>query len=229
MKLKITIPLAGALVAGTLLATATPSQAGLLGGLSSALNPSAPPTNSAETANLGQDLTGLNGRFASSMREMLMAQALTLLALGDQAKGDQLTTEAKSLQGVNDINVVARSITVSESASTEINQKMKASTKLSRASKGDLASAVPYYLAGSVQAAGLPNAYQSWIARARSSATGGGAIGMLSGGGLGNLGSVVTVTSKLPSLISTWGTTTHNFVRFAQGNQVNTGDLASKI
>ena len=53
---------------------------------------------------------------------------------------------------------------------------------------------------------------------------------ILGGGALvGDLRDVITVTTNLPDLISTWGSTTKNFLKFARGNHVDTGDLASKI
>lgn len=182
---------------------------------------------------LNRDLSGLNGRFAYAMREMLTAQAYTLIALGDQSKADQLSSEAKTLEGANDLNTVSRCISDSEDASQEIDAKMSASAAIDAKSKQNLTLAVPHYGLGTVQAAHLPADYQAWVANARATVAGtsNNPLSMLAGGvGLSrSISDVADVTVRLPTLISTWADTTHNFIKFSRGNSVDTADLSSKI
>jgi len=221
-------------LAGFASALASPSSAGLLDGISNPLNGlQQHPANTASPQDLEGSLTTINVRFALSMQEMLLAQSFTLAALGDKARADQLSSEANSLQGVNDINTVSRSITVSEDASKEINDKMNSSQTLDAQSKGTLAMAVPHYGSGMLHATHLPGDYQAWIGNAKATVNG------MGNNPLNNLGSgarlardlpdVVEVTSHLPDLLSTWSDTTNNFMKYAHGNKVDTGDLASKI
>ena len=85
------------------------------------------PASTRSASDLEGDLAELNRHFAKAMTEMLIAQSYTIAALGDQVEADKLTSEANSLEGVNDINTVSRSVTVSEDASKEIDAKMSAS------------------------------------------------------------------------------------------------------
>jgi hypothetical protein len=181
---------------------------------------------------LESNYTALNVKFAGSMREMLTAQAYTIAALGDKTKADQLTTEANSLTGVNDINVVSRTIADSQDASTEINNKMAGAGALDAQSKATLAMAVPHYAEGILRGLELPKAYQDWASNAQGTADsmkGNPMNGMAVGKLLREIKDVAGVTTHLPALLSTWSTTTGNFIKFSKSNHVDTGDLASKI
>lgn len=173
-----------------------------------------------------KSLTALNVRFAVSMREMLTAQSLTVEALGDKAKADQLAETAKMLEGKSDVGTISKAIQVSDDAAKEIKDKTAASTAIDANAKGLLVKAVPHYAIGMVQMIQMPAEYQKWIAGAKGSANG----GVLGGVKLtAEIADVVSMTAHLPDLLSTWGDTTKNFIKFAKGNGVDTSDLASKI
>jgi hypothetical protein len=173
-----------------------------------------------------KSLTALNVRFAVAMREMLTAEAFTLEALGDKAKADQLSETAKSLDGKSDVGTISKSIQVSNDAAKEIKDKTAASAVIDAHAKGLLLQAVPHYAVGMVQMIQMPAEYQKWIAGAKSSANG----GVLGGVRLaGEIADVVSMTAHLPDLLSVWGDTTKNFVKFSKGNGVDTSDLSSKI
>lgn len=206
---------------------------GQFGGLGGLIPGSQPSPDVVSPDDLETNLTALDVRFALSMREMLTAQSFTLAALGDKARADQLSSEAKSLEGVNDIDTVSRSVSVSEDASREIDAKMSSSQTMDAQSKATLAMAVPHYGIGMVQAAHLPHDYQDWITHAKETVNGmrNNPLNAIGRGArlAGQVPDVVQVTTSLPDLISTWSGTTGNFIKYAHGNQVDTGDLASKI
>lgn len=206
---------------------------GQFGGLGALIPGSQPAPDVVSPEDLETNLTALDVRFALSMQEMLTAQSFTLAALGDKARADQLSSEAKSLEGVNDLDTVSRSVSVSEDASKEIDAKMNSSQTLDAQAKATLAMAVPHYGVGMFQAAHLPHDYQEWIGRAKETVNGmkNNPLNAIGRGGrlAGQVPDVVQVTASLPDLISTWSGTTNNFLKYARGNQVDTGDLASKI
>lgn len=177
------------------------------------------------------NLHKLNARFSVAMQEMLKAQSYTMRALHDQEMSDRLESAAKSLEGTNDIDVVARSVQISQDAAIEIDEKMKTSGALDANSKDMLIKAVPHYAIGIVAAIRLPVDYNDWIQAARKSVTSGDTFSAVLGGITiaTQLDNVVTVTQHLPDLVSTWVTASGNFVKYAKGNGVDTGDLASKI
>jgi hypothetical protein len=191
------------------------------------------PSGARSSKDLEGDLSELNRHFSKAMREMLIAQSYTIAALGDQVEADKLSSEANSLEGVNDINTVSRSITVSEDASKEIDSKMGASGEMDEKSKATLRLAVPHYGEGMIPALRLPNDYRVWITSAKATVSGMGnnPMGAIGGGArlARDVPDVVDVTAHLPDLISTWSDTTHNFVKFSHRNHVETGDLSSKI
>jgi hypothetical protein len=221
-----------ALAIGIAAASIGPAFAGPFDGLGSMI-PGQTPSGARSAGDLEGDLTELNRHFAKAMTEMLIAQSYTIAALGDQVEADKLSSEAKSLEGVNDINTVSRSITVSEDASKEIDAKMSASGEMDEKSKATLSLAVPHYTAGMIPAVRLPNDYRVWITSAKATVSGMGnsPMGAIGGGAhlARDLPNVVDVTSHLPDLISTWSDTSHNFVKFSHRNHVDTGDLSSKI
>ena len=203
-----------------------------LGGLIPGVNSQSSP-DAISPGDLDNNLSALDVRFALAMREMLTAQSFTLAALGDKTRADQLSSEAKSLEGANDIDTVSRSVTVSEDASKEIDAKMNSSQTLDAQSKSTLALAVPHYGVGMFQAAHLPHDYQDWVMHAKQTVSGMGNNPLAAIGGGAKLArklpDVVQVTASLPDLISTWSGTTTNFIKYAHGNQVDTGDLSNKI
>jgi hypothetical protein len=221
-----------AAVVPLVLATPAIAQFGGLGGIIPGTSGQSSP-NAISPEDLDNNLSVLDVRFAHAMQEMLTAQSFTLAALGDKARADQLSSEAKSLEGVNDIDTVSRSVSVSEDASKEIDAKMNSSQTLDAQSKSTLAMAVPHYGVGMVQAAHLPHDYQDWVTHAKQTVTGMGNNPMSAFGRgaklAGKLPDIVQVTASLPDLISTWSGTTNNFIKYAHGNQIDTGDLSNKI
>jgi hypothetical protein len=219
-------------VIGLVALSAIPANAqfGALGGMMGGSNSSAPTTMSSD--DLGNNLSSLNLRFAKAMQEMLRAQGYTIAALGDKAEADRLSSQADSLEGKDDINTVSRSISMSEDCSKEIDSKAGSSGALDAQSKALLASAVPHYALGMVQAAQLPVEYQRWVGNAQATVNGmrSNPMNIIGGGRLaGKLKDVIEVTAHLPDLISTWSSTTSNFAKFAQGNKVDTSGLSGKI
>jgi hypothetical protein len=190
------------------------------------------PANMVAPGDLRKNLTSINVRFAKSLQEMLLAEAATISALGDKDEADKLSSEAKSLDGQNDLNTVSRSCSISEDAAKEIDSKMSSSGALDSQARAVLASAVPHYALAMLNAAQLPKDYESWIVNAQATVKGVksdllNAIAIV--GLAGQLGDVLTVTVRLPDLISAWSSTTNNFGKFANDNQVDTSDLSKKI
>jgi hypothetical protein len=231
--MKILLAWSGAITVTSLVAlSAVPANAqfGGLGGLMGGSKSGAPSTMSAD--DLGKNLSSLNLRFGKAMQEMLRAQGYTIAALGDKAEADKLSSEADSLEGKDDINTVSRSISMSEDCSKEIDSKTSSSGALDAQSKALLASAVPHYALGMVQAAQLPVEYQRWVTNAQATVNGmsSNPMSAIGGAGLaGRLKDVIEVTAHLPDLISTWSSTTNNFAKFAKGNKVDTSGLSGKI
>ena len=199
------------------------AQFGGLGGLVGGGNSNS--SNTMSSDDLVKNVSSLNLRFSKSMSEMMQAQSFTQSALGNKAKADELSAKAKSLDGSNDINVISRSVSVSEDASKEIDEKMASSGALDAQGKATLALATPHYAAGMLQAAQLPGEYTKWVSNAQAAVNGNpmAAISLI-----GRLKDVISVTSNLPGLVSAWSTTTGNFSKFARSNKVDTSNLASK-
>lgn len=226
----------GSLVVGCAMivsiATVYPTYAGpfdnLLGGGAPAGSQGA--TVSAEE--LDKQLTALNTRFMKSLVAMIVAQSLTSEALGQREEADKWRMQAAELEGKSDINAVVRAIEISNSASESINEKKRNEKIEDAQARKHIINAVPYYAVGVANAAKLPGEYQSWAKNAEAIVSGmkSNPLSAMSAGGLaGDLADVLDVTSKLPNLISTWSTTTSNFIDLAKTNKVDTKGLASKI
>ena len=191
-----------------------------------------PFSNNMSPDDLRGSMEKLNISFLASMREMLIAQSYTILALGDRSKSDELNTVVDALEGKSDIDTVSRTITISQSASDEINQKMADAIVVDADGRAAIARAVPHYSEGMLDATQLPKAYKDALSATINSAKGGGGnpLGMFAKGGtLSQAANLVSITTHIPNLISAWGQTTANFQKFANSNSVDTSDLSSKI
>lgn len=163
---------------------------------------------------------------------MITAEADTMIALNDQADADKLTAAADSLEGKTDTDSLQKKIEISQNATKTIDAKLSSSSKLNDKAKAELIKAVPHYLVGMVAMATLPADYQKWVKDAQSNVSGNKDAMSAIGGGLSlakQVPEVVKLSSSLPGLLSAWGSTTHKFISYAKGNDVDTGDLASKI
>lgn len=181
---------------------------------------------------LDSQLSSLSTTFISALRSMLTAQAITMSAIGMKDKSAALTSEAKSLEGKNDLNTVKRSITVSQEASKEIDDKLTQSTVVDTNAKMELTKAIPHYTQGIQSSVLLPSEYSNWGTNATSSVNAlknNPVMALQAGRYIGKVNEVLGVTGELPSLISSWKTTTSNFINFSKQNKIDTGDLASKI
>jgi hypothetical protein len=223
-------------VTGVATLLTTPANAQFPGGLGGLMPGAKPPAANGQVVMSPADVEAhygeLNVRFFHALREMLAAQSYTLAALGDKGKADELSAEASSLEGKSDLNTVSRSITISQDASTEINDKMSTAGMMNAESKAVLVQAIPHYAKGMVEALQLPHAYQLWLSGAQQTANG------MQGNPmqamrlprlLMEIRDVTGVTVHLPDLIGTWSNTTGNFVKFAHNNNVDTTDLSAKI
>jgi hypothetical protein len=224
------IALAAAMAATSVSASPFGGLGGFGGGSQS--SQSSNQTDTMSPADLESHYSELNHRFDVAMIEMLIAQSYTVAALGDKQEADKLKTQADSLNGVNDLNTVSRSISVSQDASAEIDSKMAQASALDGDGRANLAQAVPHYGLGMVSGVQLPAAYADWAKNAQHTADRLKSNPMNLGAGV-KLGrevhDVTEVTTHLPALIATWTDTTHNFIKFSQKNKVDTGDLSSKI
>jgi hypothetical protein len=222
-------------------ASAVPAQAGLMDSIgSSAGLPSvggAAPSGSGQqdqSANLSADLTGISKTFANSFHAMLQAESISAEAVGLKDNADALEKEADfySKGNVDDYSQVDRSIEVSTQAQQEISKKMAENTALDADAKAKLATAVPFYAAGTLNAATLPGKYAAWVKKAQASVSaikGNPAALATSGGFVADVPKVADVSTQLPGLVSKWGSLTKTFVTFSQKQHVDTGDLSSKI
>jgi hypothetical protein len=224
-----------ATAAGLLTFSAIPASAqfGVLGGIMGGTQSSTSAPSTVSASDLEKNLSSLNLRFGRAMQEMLRAQEITLLALGDKDKADQLSAEADALEGKDDINAVSRSISISQDASSECDSKMTSAGALDDHAKTILATAKPHYDEGKRQAFQLPIEYVRWVENAQATIHGMGAnpIGIFSGGAslAHQLIDVTTVSSHIPALIDTWSATSDNFDKFTKTNKIDTGALAGKI
>lgn len=181
---------------------------------------------------LTKSLKKLNNDFDHAWKEMITAEAETMAALDDQADADKLTAAANALEGKTDTDSLQKKIEISQDATKTVDAKLASSAKLNDAAKKKLTEAVIHYGFGIVAMVRLPASYQEWVKNAQSSVTGNKDPMSAIGGGLSlaqEIPAVVKISASLPDLLSAWGSTTHKFITFAKGNDVDTGDLASKI
>ncbi|MGB9153881.1 MAG: hypothetical protein WCD70_12450 [Alphaproteobacteria bacterium] len=221
-------------------ASAVPAQAGLMDSIgSSAGLPSVggtAPSGSGQqdqSANLSADLTGISKTFANSFHAMCMAESVSAEALGlkDQADAAEKLADDYSKGNINSWDQVARDMQTSDDTEKAISEKMAQNTALDADAKAKLAKAVPFYVAGTLNAATLPGKYAAWVKKAQA---GVGAIksnpmSLASNGWVTDVPNIANVTTQLPDLVSQWGSVTKKFVAFAHTQNVDTGDLSSKI
>jgi ribosomal protein L18 len=189
-------------------------------------------TSKVSVEDLQKQLTSLHVRFSNSMREMLIAQALTAAALGDQARADTLESEAKSLQGKNDLKTVSRAIEISETAAQENQKKIDEAGTIDDAAKAKLTAAAVHYALGLADASKLPKEYSAWLGTAQGKANevrGNPVAAAGMSGFLSDVSDVASVTSSLPDLITAWYDSTKSFLKYAKGNSVKTGSLEKVI
>ena len=174
---------------------------------------------------------GLMGKFNSAISNMTAAEAQTMKALGLQAEGDKLLAVSKNYASgnVQSSDQVDRDVQLSVDASKAIDEKIKENGKLDAASKKNLAIAVPFFAKGIAESAGLPGEFKNWATTTQSgiaSLTSNPTDAMkLKDGALAPL----QVAQNLPSLVSSFGQTTKNFVSFAQGNGLDVKSVSSAI
>jgi len=211
------------------------SNAGLLDGVSKGVSAVTGVGGGSDVASvmsfddLDGQLGSLNSTFISALRSMLTAQAITMSALGLKDQAAALTSEAKSLEGKNDLNMVKRSITLSQDASKELDTKLAQSQVADANAKVELAKAVPHYGDGMVNTVQLPGEYANWATNAMESANALKSNPKKAGEYVTKVNEVKEVTKGLPTLFGAWETTTGNFIKFCKQNEIDTGDLASKI
>jgi hypothetical protein len=190
-------------------------------------------TAQASPSQLSNDLGGLSQKFAASFQAMLTAEAITANALGLKEQSETLEkTAAYYAKGNVDYDQVGTDISTTSATQEQINAKMASATTLDAAAKAKLGTAGPYYATGTVNAAGLPSEYAAWTNRAQASVTGIRSNPISAASNLGlitQVPKVVQLTSQLPSLIQKWSGLTHTFLTFSRKQNVNTGDLASKV
>ena len=209
--------------------TAVNAQFGGLGNaLSNALG--GDPTPGAVSADdLVSGYSQLQVNFIEVFRNLLTAQAITAKALGSQEDAERYAAQATELgSGECGANCMDATITVSQDAMAKSNELLSNADQLDEDSSNQLGGAVPYYLAGTVASVQLPGSFLSWADQAA------GAVGDISSNPLAALShmrliadipTVVRIAAAMPDVISTWLSTTGNFVDFANSNGIETGDL----
>lgn len=215
------------------IATPAAAQFGKLGGaLGSALGGGSDAATSPDQAK--KELGALGVEFAAAFGAMLQAESFTAKALGLKEEADKLDATAAyySKGNVDDYGQLSRDIDVSEDARAKIDEKMRDAREVDAQAKEHLTAAVPHYASGMLHSAALPGKYTEWVNRAQATVNGASrnplaAVSMV--GLVQQVPQVLTVSTKLPTLIQKWGMLTKTFVTFSEKQKVNTGDLSAKI
>ena len=164
---------------------------------------------------------------------MLMAESFTAKAMGLKADSEQLEKIADYYgKGNVDYTQVPRDVDVSDRAQSAIDANMAEAKTVDAAAKAQLATAVPYYATGTVNAVALPGEYAAWTNRAQAGVANlkSNPVAAASNAGLINqVPKVAQLTTQLPGLVQKWTTVTKNFLTFSKKHDVNTGDLAAKV
>ena len=174
---------------------------------------------------------GLMGKFNSAFSNMTAAEGHTAQALGLKDESEKLLalSEAYKAGNVVDNDQIARDVSISEDASKAIQDKLAAGGKVDAASKKSLLTAVPFYGKGIVETAGLPTEFSNY---AKSALNG---ISSLKTNPLDaaklayGVSTPISVATKLPDLVTTFGQTSKNFVSFSQSNSVAVKGVADKL
>ena len=196
---------------------------GLFAGLPNVLGGSAPANDPA------QSLTTLRARYVSAASDLLTAQSIVLLALGQKEDADRFAAEANNLsKGECNSSCMKRTVTVSEEAVAKSNEAMAKSDVITAEAKDILATAEPAFLRGTVSAAVLPLEFANWISNAKNKvqAVSANPLEIAAVGQLAlEVPEVVEVATSLPELVSKWSKTASDFSAFAKKNGVDTKTL----
>jgi len=174
---------------------------------------------------------GLMGKFNSAFSNMTAAEGHTAQALGLKTDSEKLLalSQAYAAGNVSDSDQIARDVATTEGASKAIQDKLAEGGKVDAASKKSLLTAVPFYGKGIVEGAGLPTEFSNYAKSAQSG------ISSLKTNPLDaakltdGVSTPISVATKLPDLVSTFGQTSKNFVAFSQSNNVDVKGVADKL
>jgi len=156
---------------------------------------------------LDSQIDSLNTTFVSAVRSILTAQAITASALGMKDQATKLTSEAKSLEGGNDLKVATGSITLSQDASKELDTKFAQSQVADANAQVELAKAVPQHVAGLESLGALGAGYQNWMRDAMTSLNAlkdNPTMAPQAGRYQNKVAEVLAVIAQIPSLYQGW-------------------------